>query len=65
MCVCVGGKHSYFQIKYAFIFGAFRIWKQRKLILLRFSDLSVDIMLHLFMCLCIHNFIYLPLDFFL
>ena len=58
------GKNSYFQITYAFIIGTFRVWKQRKLILLRFSDLSVDIMLHLFMCLCIHNFIYLPLDFF-
>ena len=32
-------------------------------ILLQFSDLSVEIVLHLFMCLWIHYFIYLPLVF--
>ena len=57
------GKNSYFQITYAFIIGTFRVWKQRKLILLRFSDLSVEIVLHLFMCLCVHCFVYLPLNF--
>ena len=33
-------------------------------ILLQFSDLSVEIVLHLFMCLWIHYFIYLPLVFY-
>ena len=53
-----------FHVIYASFIGTLRVWEQRTLTLLPFSDLSVEIVLHLFMCLCIHNFVYLPLDFF-
>ena len=52
-----------FHVIYASFIGTLRVWEQRTLTLLPFSDLSVEIVLHLFMCLCVHCFVYLPLNF--
>lgn len=48
-----------FEGLYAPCIGTFRIWEQRKLILLPFSEVSFEIMLHLVLCLSIRYFFYL------